>query len=125
MNTTSQPVSQETLALDADEQSFLAAWKDAVELAGHTRFGHQAGSPAEATHWHQLTPKLDEMRKVLPNRCQAEAVFVAALASYYNAEEGQRLLTKAGCTSYGSLAQILDKHRRTLLAVLMINYQGW
>lgn len=125
MSETSQPVSQETLALDTDEQSFLGAWKDAVELAGHSLFGHQAASPTDATHWHQLTPKLDEMRKALPNRCQAEAVFIAGLASYYNAEEGQRLLTKAGCTSFGSLAQILDKRRRCILAVLMINYQGW
>ncbi len=125
MTAPAQDVSQETFAITEAEERFLRAWKDGVELAGEALFGCQARTPREACHWHQLTPKLDVIRRALPNRSQADAVFIAAMASFYNAEEGQRLLRKAGCEAFGNLANFLDRHQRAILAVLMIEYQGW
>lgn len=114
-------VSRETGAADR----FLAAWKNGVEIAGTGLFGCQARSPQEATHWRQLAPKLDVMRKQLPNRSQADAVFAAAMASFFNPAEGHKLMTKVGAPEFGSLTTVLDRRRRSILAVLLINFGGW
>lgn len=110
---------------ETPETAFLRPWRRAVELAGPSLFGGQAARPATATHWRQLTPKLDLMRKAVPNRSQADAAFIGALASFYNAEEGQKLLNKAGCGAFGNLPTVLDAPRRALLADLLAGYQGW
>ena len=104
---------------------FRETWKQGVELAGQSLFGCQCGEPKFARHWYQLTPKLDVMRKALPNKSQADAAFAAAMASFYNAEEGQKLLKKAGCESFGSLPNILTHHQRDIIAALFTNYRGW
>lgn len=122
---TAETVSQETHDLDDAGAAFLDAWKDGLQLAGVSFFGCQAGRPADAVHWHQLTPKLDVMRRELPNRAQADAAFAAAMASFYNAEEGHKLMTRAGCHSFGGLATLLDIRRRAILACLLVNFRGW
>lgn len=104
---------------------FTQAWKAGIDIAGPSLFGCQAASPEQATHWHQLTPKLDVMRKELPNRSQSDAAFAGALASFFNAEEGHKLMKKAGCESFGHLAYQLDPVRRAVLADLLASFGGW
>jgi hypothetical protein len=124
------PVSQETAETGTADRfltaaRFLEAWKDGVQLTGPSLFGCQVAKPADATHWHQLAPKLDAMRKALPNRSQADAAFAAAMASLYNATEGHRLATKAGAPEFGRLVAALDPTRRAVLAELLANFTGW
>lgn len=123
--TTTEPVSQETPAMSEAEASFLDVWRDGVQIAGAGLFGCQVAHPREAAHWRQLTPKLDVMRRELPNRGQVDAVFAAALASFFNPEEGQKLMARAGCHGFGGLAVLLDARRRSLLACLLANFRGW
>lgn len=124
MSATAETVSQE--APPAEEfLQFRQAWKDGVQLAGPSLFGCQCGQPEHAQHWRQLTPKLDVIRKSLPNKSQAEATFAAAMASFFNAEEGQKLLKKAGCEAFGGLANILPPRQRSIIACLFLNFHGW
>lgn len=119
-----QTASQETPPAQ-EFLEFRQNWKDGVALAGTSLFGCQCGQPEHAQHWRQLTPKLDVMRKALPNKCQADAAFVAAMASFFNAEEGQKLLKKVGCESFGTLSNILTYRQREIIAGLFINFRGW
>lgn len=120
MSTTQHHISQE-IHLNA---AFCLAWKEAVMLAGPSLFGCQAATPMDATHWHQLTPKLEQMRKAVANKSQAEAFLVAIMASFYNDAEGQKLMTKAGITFGGGALLVGDKSR-SLIARLFASYRGW
>lgn len=111
--------------MDEHDAQFLSAWQAGIEIAGSSLFGCQAPNPNAATHWHQLTPKLDAMRKAIPNRCQGDAVFIAAMASFFNAEEGQKLLNKAGAHAFGNLLTLLDDRRRAVIADLFHNFRSW
>lgn len=112
------------LYLDDRDEQFLDAWKAGVIHAGEKLFGCQARTPSNATHWHQLTPILPDMRKTLPNRSRADAAFIGAMASFFNAEEGQKLLTKAGCT-FGDVVTVLTPKQRSIIAMLMIHFKAW
>ncbi len=123
-------VSQETpeqhqLVLTDNDQVFLNAWRTGVKLAGESLFGCQAATPDHATHWHQLTPKLDVMRRKLQDRSQSDAVFAAAMASLYNAQEGHKLMKKVGCETFGSVFTALSPDQRAVLSELMASYQRW
>lgn len=125
MTATAQDVSQETPLLDEAETRFLQAWKDGVDIAGTPLFSCQARNVKEASHWHQLTPKLDVIRRAIPNKSQADAVFAATMACFYNAAEGHKLLKKVECESFGNIATLLDHRRRAILAVMLANFPGW
>jgi len=123
--TTAQTASQEANeASDTGDIHFLAAWIQAVNLIGPRSFGCMARTPDTATHPHQLTPKLDVIRKSFPNKSKHDAVFVAAVASLYNASEGQKLLNKVGC-SFGDMALVLKPQQRAILSDLFLHYRGW
>jgi len=112
-------------ALDTKSERFLIGWKKGIQLAGPHLFGGLASSKLDAAkHWHDLHPRLDAIRKALPNRSRTDAGFAAAMASLFNAEEGQKLLNKAGCT-LGDLFTILNQEQREALAIMLLNYQGW
>jgi hypothetical protein len=102
---------------------FLDAWKRAVVLAGHHLFS-LPNKVENATHYHQLPPYLDKIRRALPNKSRQDAAFLGVLASFFNAAEGQKLLNKAGCT-FGDVATVLSPTQRRILADLLTHYQGW
>ena len=122
MNASANPASQE--ASESFNEWFHRAWINAVEIAGPKLFACQASAPAMSTHWHQLTPKLDDIRRAISNRSRADTCFIAALVSFYNGLEGQKMLTKIGCT-FGDLALVVTPQQRRILADLMTHYRGW
>lgn len=120
---TAENVSQETI-YEPSHVHFLEAWKDAVELMGPGLFTCHAPTVRAATHHHQLAPYLDKIRRAIPNKCRQDAVFLAALVSFFNAIEGDKMLRKAGCT-FGDMVMVLNPPQRAALAQLMIHYRGW
>lgn len=122
MNTTAENVSQETLEQASE---FLAAWQEGVKIAGANKFLCMKAANQDVATWHQLSPRLDVMRKAATTCSQSDVAFFAAMASFYNAAEGSKLLKKAGCVHFGDLANILKSHQRAVIAALLINFQGW
>jgi len=124
MNNPTQQVSRETKTTK-NNQFFMEAWIAAVKMIGFSFFHGPVNSPEEASHWRRLSPDLTLLRKSVANRCQQDAVFAAAVISFYNAEEGQKLLNKTGCHAFGSLASLLNEKQRLIVATLFNNYTGW
>lgn len=122
MTATAQNVSQETQDQAID---FLLAWRDGVKIAGDNKFLCMKSAHADVTTWHQLAPRLDVMRKAATTCSQSEVAFFAAMASFYNAAEGGKLLKKAGCNTFGDIANILNHKQRAVIAELLVNFQGW
>ena len=54
-----------------------------------------------------------------------EAVFLAAMYSFYNADDGAAMLTRLGADSPGAVAAALDEKRRRIIADLTMCYAGW
>ena len=123
MNQTAQDVSQETLF--PCNQAFLQAWKYGVTIAGDHLFFHNCRDVESAARPEQLAPNLDKMRKAIQNKGQNDGILIAFMASFYNAEQGQKLLEKCGCKAFGNCWNILDARRRGVIAALIVNFDGW
>jgi len=123
--TTAAATQQETLILDDNDAIFLAAWKNAVQIIGTSFFSCNARTPADATHWHALTPKLDAMRKAIPNKSRQDAAFMAAVASFFNPEEGQKFFTKAGTTFGALMPSLTPQQQDVLLGLLTTQPTQW
>jgi len=123
--TTAAAQQQENLILDDNDALFLAAWKKAVQIVGPSFFSCNARTPADANHWHALTPRLDVMRKAIPNKSRQDAAFMTVVASLFNPEEGQKFFTKSG-TTFGALMPSLTLQQQgVLLALLAAQTNQW
>lgn len=123
--TTAAATQQETLILDDNDAIFLTAWKKAVQIIGPSYFSGNAIKTESAIHWHNLTPKLDVMRKAIPNKSRQDAAFMAAVASFFNPEEGQKFFTKSGTTFGALMPSLTPQQQGVLLALLATQTIQW
>ena len=124
--TTRESIAQELEHFSSAPARFLEAWKRGVRLAGPQFFG--MGSPhadlGEAQSKWDLCPKIDLIDRAIGAMSSGEKVFLAALTSFYNAEDGGELLKRVhvqGLADFGGL----DLERRAVIAALILNYTGW
>ncbi|WP_248746212.1 hypothetical protein [Pseudomonas sp. MWU12-2037] len=104
---------------------FFRAWKQAVQLAGITYFGDgsRSGFQDAQSKW-DLCPNMPLIQRAIGVMSHGEKVFLAALVSFYNAEDGGRLLQAVDVHGLADLG-VLDAKRRALIAHLILNYSGW
>ncbi len=105
--------------------AFFRAWKRGVELAGHELFGNGTRECLElaADKW-DLRPNVAFIRKTIGAMSSGEKVFLAAMVSFYNANDGGALLKRVGVNGLADLGG-LDLERRRIIATLILNYTGW
>ena len=105
--------------------AFFRAWKRGVELAGPGLFGKGTPENLERalSKW-DLCPNMDAIIDAIGVMSSGEKVFLAAMVSFYNAEEGGALLRRVGAYGLADLGG-LDFERRKIIAELMVNYSGW
>jgi len=105
---------------------FFQAWKQAAQLAGPYYFGD--GSDASvglASAKNDLRPNLEKISNAIGAISSGQGVFLAVLYSFYNDEDAQELLQRAGVKGMADIASRLDLPRRQLIAELLVNYNGW
>ena len=124
--TTRKGIAREIDHFSSAPARFLEAWKRGVRLAGPQFFGMRSPH-ADLDHaeskW-DLCPKMDLIDRAIGVMSSGEKVFLAALTSFYNAEDGGELLKRVnvqGLADFGGL----DLERRAVIAVLLLNYTGW
>lgn len=110
--------------------AFLAAWKNAIALAGFHFFGD--GTPtgcAMATDKNQLRPRWETIGPAFPDLTDAEQILLAHMLTFFNSERAgwpvQIYLAALPNPSLGHAASRLDQHRREALASLLSCYAGW
>jgi hypothetical protein len=105
--------------------AFFHAWKRGVELVGPELFGNGSQECLDLTvcKW-DLCPNLEAIIDAIGVMSSGEKVFLAAMVSFYNAEEGGALLRRIGVYGLADLAG-LDLERRKIIADLILNYSGW
>jgi len=105
--------------------AFFHAWKRCVALASPSLFGDGSGTDlAQASSKWALCPRLPAIHAAIGPMSHGERVFLAALASFYDTEDGGALLRRGGVHGLADLG-ILDLTRRQLIAQLIIHYTGW
>ncbi|MEJ1414255.1 MAG: hypothetical protein RPU13_13495 [Candidatus Sedimenticola sp. (ex Thyasira tokunagai)] len=114
---------QTTAASPTEEQAriFLDAWRVAIHLTEHPKlFG---GNPAAGLNG--FAPKVKEIARALPTLPKSQSALIAALVSFYNPEEGAKMMTKVGICGLGALSLAIKEPARAALADLIYSYQGW
>ena len=105
--------------------TFFHAWKRGVDLAGHDLFGKGTRECLDlAVDKWDLRPNVALIRKVIGAMSSGEKVFLAAMVSFYNANDGGALLKRVGVNGLADLGG-LDLERRRIIAALILNYTGW
>lgn len=107
-----------------DEAAFDAAWHRGVQLAGPRYFYASHHSDERTSKWN-FCPNFDRISDALGVLSTGEAVFLAAMYSFYNADDGAAMLTRLGAGSAGAVAAALDEQRRRVIADLTVSYAGW
>lgn len=105
--------------------TFLRAWKQGVELAGVRFFGNGTRQDLDAARrkW-DLCPNLTLINDAINVMSHGEAIFLASLVSFYDSEDGGRLLRHAGVDGLADLGR-LDLKRRAIISSLLLSYTGW
>lgn len=105
---------------------FLAAWKEAVALAGERFFDIRSASVESATDKNELAPNLDTIFDIVGVLSGGERRFLLAICQFYNDRTVYNCCDEHKITvpSLTDLA-LLDESRRTVLARLLQTYDGW
>lgn len=130
MNTMSERAIFEEIALNNQHFSkapyaFFHAWKRGVELVGPRLFGDgtQVCLDLAVDKW-DLRPNVEAISDAIGVMSSGEKVFLAAMVSFYNADDGGTLLKRVGVNGLADLGG-LDLERRKVIAALILNYTGW
>ncbi len=110
------------------EQGFFEAWQRAVMLSSPRLFGDGETDPAAAESKWKLRPRVDDIEAVIRQMPSSEAVYVAALVSFYNDDTGGKLLQAVvgrNVVGMADIAAALEEPRRRAIADLIISYAGW
>lgn len=107
----------------ADER-FLAAWKQGVKLLG-TQFFDVKGNVDETTEKWQLAPNIVFINETIDGYSHGQQVLLGLMCSFYNSEDGQEILEKAGAANLVDALGIIDLKGREIIAELWLNYTGW
>lgn len=124
--TTRESIAQELEHFSSAPARFLDAWKRGARLAGPQFFGTRRSHAdlCEAQSKWDLRPQMDLIERAIGTMSSGEKVFLAALTSFYNAQDGGELLKRVhvqGLADFGGL----DLERRDVIATLILNYTGW
>lgn len=111
-----------TQVLFHDEEAFLQAWLRGVEIAGTHWF---CDNGAAVTSKWDRRPDFDLIQSSLGVLSSGEAAFLAAMYSFYNPDEGGKMLAQLGLNGPGALSAVLDEPRRRVIADLAVSYAGW
>lgn len=105
--------------------AFFYAWKRGAELAGADYFGDgtQQSLSVAIDKW-ELRPRMQHIAKAMRFMSPGQRMFLAAMTSFYNSQEGGKLLRRAGFEGLSDLGG-LDLERRKVIAALVLNYTGF
>ncbi len=107
-----------------EERPFSQAWRRAIGLKREYRsyFDREEYRSMSFRGW---IPKVATIKRRLDEMPTSDAIFLAALVSFYNGDAGGRLLRGLGAQGMSDIAANLDQQRRQILADLMVNFIGW
>jgi hypothetical protein len=118
-------IAREILHFDNAPAAFLEAWKRGIQIAGVEWFGDgtHEGLRQAKSKW-ELRPNVLRLNDVLGVLSSGQRMFLSAMVSFYNADEGGALLKRCQFEGLADLGG-LDLERRKVIADLLLHYHGW
>ena len=118
-------IAREILHFDNAPAAFLEAWKRGIQIAGVEWFGDgtHAGLQQAKSKW-ELRPNVPRLNDTLGVLSSGQRMFLSAMVSFYNADEGGALLKRCQFEGLADLGG-LDLERRKVIADLLLHYHGW
>lgn len=108
-----------------NEQAFFHAWRRGVTIAGRRWFGDSQTPPDHARTLWDLVPHVGDICASIGVLSCGQALFLAAMVSFYNSEAGGQMLRELGVAGLGDICAGLDEQRRRVVADLLVSYPGW
>ena len=109
-----------------NEEAFFEAWRKGVRIAGALYFGDgHAGNVETAESKYDLAPNYDAVVSALGTLSSGEAVFLAAMYSFYNDNAGGKMLAQLDAPGLAGISAHLDEARCRVIADLLVSYAGW
>jgi len=120
-----EQIAQEILHFDNAPAAFLEVWKRGIQIAGVEWFGDGThGGLQQATSKWELRPNVSRINDALGVLSSGQRMFLAAMVSFYNADEGGAMLNRCQFEGLADLGS-LDLERRKVIADLLLHYHGW
>lgn len=107
------------------ERPFSEAWLRGVALF-HDYAGvfNHSGKPTPESY-RAWPPDVASIKKHIDELSSSDAIFIAAMVSFFNGDAGGKLLRGLGVSGLSDIAASLNKERRQILADLLVSYPGW
>ncbi|MCU7247277.1 hypothetical protein [Pseudomonas koreensis] len=120
-----KPVSKPSSPACNPADAFLFSWKQGVELSDCCYFGDGSheGFKNASCRW-DLRPNMRLILSKFDVLTERERVFLAAMVSFFNAEEGSNLLKQAGVKGLSDLG-VLSHGQRDVIAGLIMHNHAW
>lgn len=112
-------------AYPVEERPFSKAWRRAIRFNPSYQDYFRQTSSLVPLSYRAHPPMVAKIKKDLDELPSSDAIFLAALVSFYNGDAGARLLRGLGASGLSDIAASLDQARRGILADLLVNYCGW
>lgn len=104
---------------------FVAAWKKGIQKVGAEFFNIKASSLDAAQKKWQLEPNYGFIQSAMGGYSHGKQVLLAMMYSFFNPEDGQKLLEKTQTPNFVQALSILNKEGRSIIAQLWLHHTGW
>lgn len=104
---------------------FVAAWKIGIQKVGAEFFNIKASSLDAAQKKWQLEPNYAFIQSAMGGYSHGKQVLLAMMYSFFNPEDGQKLLEKTQTPNFVQALSILNKEGRSIIAQLWLHHKGW
>jgi hypothetical protein len=107
------------------EDRFLSAWKQGIKKVGVECFTIKSDNIDLATDKWELAPNFEFIKENFAGYSHGIQVLLSLMYSFYDAEEGQKLLEQCKTPNLVDAQVVLDLEGREIVAALWSNHTGW
>ena len=107
------------------KQDFLSAWKDGIQYLGKWGSVLFDGDTETATDREELRPRSSAIKDSYGVLSTGEQAFVGAMYSFFDPDDGQKLLVISTYENFVSLLRRLDPPGREIINRLLASDYGW
>lgn len=104
---------------------FLEAWKQGINKVGAEFFDIKADTVDTATDKLQLQPNFKFIKEAIGGYSHGKQVLLGLMYSFYNPEDGQKILEQSNTANFVDALNVLDDEGRKIISQLWLNHSGW
>lgn len=104
---------------------FVVAWKKGIQIVGVEFFNIKASSLDAAQKKWQLEPNYTFIQSAMGGYSHGKQVLLAMMYSFFNPEDGQKLLDKTQAPNFVQALSFLNQDARQIISELWLHHTGW